>query len=715
MNDELQAPEKSSANASPPAWRASLILTKMTPPRPPRARVNRSLLLERLKEGSEASLTIVIAPAGFGKTTLLAEWCESLMLGRHVVGWLSLDEDDDDDQQFCSYIAATLSLGSPNIAWRTVALLHNDPLTPVKTIVSVLLNDIASCDRDIYLVLDDFDRLQSKSVRAIAYRLLRYSPPNLHFILGVRCKPDLPIGQLRTQRSLLCLDAEDLRFTQEDSRIFLTQMGCSPLNDSEIELLHSATEGWVAGLQLVALTIRDDGKAVQLAREFSSQQFGVDSYFEEAVLQSLPTNVVQFLLQTSILDRLNSDLCDELLGEPDTSWLKIDWLERNNVFIRVLDIDRKWFRIHRLLRDALLRQAACQINQKLPLLHKKASGWFAMHGLWSEAVRHAIAGGWMQEAACYVEQCAMSLLDRSDARTLLSWISRIPNDVLQKRPRLRLDMAWAQVLSRNAEQARDTIEVLLADLERVEDGTNRNSFDGLKGEIYAVSGLIEASIGDSARALERGRAALQRTANSPQWAQLFAQCALAFGLSHAAKFEEVRALESMYPIGLSLTLRPVFPEVFRMCMFGLNAMLEGRLERAVEIYGSALALAESSVGRESAAAALSAGPLAALLYERNELDRARQVISGRTALVMEGATPGSLVRFCRTSAALFARDGDIGSALSILDEGRQLSNTNFWIRLRSGCDAEAIRLLIQKNSLEQAIELLMELQSEIAP
>lgn len=684
---------------------ASLIHTKMTPPGPPRRRVGRHALLARMDAGIDRTLTVVIAPAGFGKTTLLGEWCEVLLAKRHAVAWLSLDGEDDDLQQFGAYVLAALCQEPNGVGGHAEELLRNDPLTPVKTVVSVLLNEIGECGRQVFLVLDDFDRLTSMPIRATVSRLLRYAPENFHVLLGVRSEPHLALSQLLTQEKLLRIDTADLRFSNDDAQAFFAQSTGVELPRPSVELLNDVTEGWVAGLQLASLGLRDAGDAARVARGLAGTQFGIDAYLNETVLTQMPGPALQFLLRTSILDRLSVGACDAVMGAGARSWEKLDWLEQHNAFIRALDEDRQWFRYHALMSDALRRRAARQLSAELPALHRRASQWFAGERLWPEAVRHAMAGGEMQQAAIWIEHCAMALMLRSDFRTVLGWIAKLPQELVQERPQLRLAKAWALTLSLQTSEATQAVQALTSDLAHDQNNTREVQTDhaaALSAQVNALRAAIASVADDSVRALELGRVAAVAPLASPLWARRFAESAQLFGLIYDGQFDEVRRMRSVVTSAPDDDQSPIYADVYRTSMFALASLVQGRLPEAVQVFESALARAEAAVGRNSAAAAVPAGYLAALHYERNDIARAQLMLASRTAITMEACPPGSLLLYCRASACLRDRHGDIGSALMILEEAREIAASRQWLRLRAGCDAEAVRLYLRDGRLAQA-------------
>ncbi|GAB3362116.1 MULTISPECIES: LuxR C-terminal-related transcriptional regulator [Giesbergeria] len=697
---------------SSPVWHLTLIQTKMTPPSPPRRQVARLALCQRLEQALERRVTVVTAPAGFGKTTLLRQWCEELRARQHVVGWLSVDTEDNDLQQFGAYLLGCLRLGG--VGGQAEALLRDDPMTPVNAIVSVLLNEIAADPRQVFLVLDDFDRLTSQTIRALVLRLLRYAPANFHLLMGVRHDQGLNLGELRAQDQLLNIGVDELRFTVEDARRFLCQTRGVALDPSSVQMLHDATEGWVVGLQLASLALEQSVDAAQVAHDITSNRYGIDAYLESTVLAQMPPAMKQFALRTSILERLGPEVCDAVMAEHGSSWEKLEWLEQHNLFLRALDEERRWYRYHALMAAALRRRAERSLATELPQLHRRAGAWFAEQQLWPEAVRHALACGDMAQAAGWVEAAAMALIGRSDVRTVLGWLAKLPPEIVQERRRLRLARIWAQLLSLRGRETTEAAALLAQEVTQQQALGHTSAADtSLLAEINAARALNAGLMDDSHTSMELGRLAhaqAQASSTAPGWVRRFAEAALAFGLPYAGRFDEVRQLRQTERRDLDSEVS-LYADVYCTSMFGLSALVQGEIDEAAAIFEAALSKAEGMVGRYAAAAVLPAGYLAQIYYERNDMVRVEQVIAGRTAIAIQACALGSLQRYCRTCARWFARRGDLAWALTILDEGRELAGVRQWLRLRASCDAEAVRLHLLHGDLEQAQRVVDELSA----
>ncbi|SDR59735.1 LuxR family transcriptional regulator, maltose regulon positive regulatory protein [Paraburkholderia tuberum] len=694
-----------SSDSTDRPWSVSLIQTKMLPPRLPSGCVQRSVLLKWLRKQPVRSITVVTAPAGFGKTTLLAGWCEALSQRKHVVAWLSLDAEDDDPQQFCAYLVAAFARASAEIASQAQQILNNDPLTPIRTVISLLLNGIAASGRRVFLVLDDADRLTAKPVLAITSRLLRYAPENMHILLGVRGEPALIVGQFRAPEELVRIDVDDLRFSIADAQAFFDRTGTVPLDRTSVELLNEATEGWVAGLQLAALALRDVGDAAKVAGALVGVSSGIDSYLNDTVLAHLPLHMLKFLLYTSILERLAPELCDAIMGKGSGSGGELDWLERHSVFIRPLDETRHWYRYHALLSDALRRRLLRQMPQHVPLLHRRASQWFAGARLWPEAVRHALAAGELEQAAQWVENCATEMLERGELNTLLGWIGKLPPDVIQKRLRLRLTKAWALVFSIQPDAASREVAAVNNEFFRGRRKDTSMVEEAALAEINAVSALIATMVEESERALELGRAAQASMAPTAPWVQRCAQFAQLFGLMHRGRFDQIREIRDAVGERVEQGQEPDYSDMFRRSSFGVAAFMHGELSESRRIFEAMFHRIEKAWGHSSSCATWAASCLAAIYYECNELPEARRMIAGRTTAALETSPLTGLMRHILSAARLLWRDGEMGSALAILEDGRQAAVTRHWLRLKLALDAETVRLLLVEGNVAQARQI----------
>ena len=384
-----------------------LLLTKLYIP-PPRPKiVLRPRLIERLNEGlCSRKLTLISAPAGFGKTTLVSEWvagCE------RPVAWLSLDEGDNDPARFLTYLVAALQTIAANIGAGVLGVLQSPQPPPIESILTALLNEITTIPDNFVLVLDDYHVIDSKPVDKALTFLLEHLPPQMHLVIATREDPHLPLARLRARGQLTELRAADLRFTPAEAAEFLNQVMGLNLSAEDIAALETRTEGWIAGLQLAALSMQGHQDAASFIQSFTGSHHFVLDYLVEEVLQQQSESIQTFLLRTSILDRLCGPLCDAVLGSPSASGQEtsgqetLEYLEHANLFIVPLDDERHWYRYHHLFADVLRMHLMAEQPDQVSALHRRASEWYEHNGSTADAIRHALAAEDFARAADLVE------------------------------------------------------------------------------------------------------------------------------------------------------------------------------------------------------------------------------------------------------------------------------------------------------------------------
>lgn len=366
----------SAENTAPGAGRAGLLTTKLHIPQVHSNRVIRPRLLTRLKDVINYSLTLISGPAGFGKTSLLSEWAAGSEL---PVAWLSLDAQDNDPTQFWSYFIAALQTLKPGLAESARALLHDSPATFVlEPFLTTLINSLSSLSHPTVIVLEDYHLIEARAIHDSLTYLLERMPPRFHLVLATRSGPPLPLARLRVQRQLNELRTSELRFTTEETAAFLSQSTGLQLEPAEIAQLSERTEGWIAGLQLAALSAQNVEVSGPVKAFNGSHRYVLD-YLEEEVLQRQPPEIQLFLMQTSMLERLCAPLCEAITGQNDAQAM-LERLERENVFIVPLDERREWYRYHRLFAEFLrYRLRRLHPNQEYQL-HRRANEWHSRHG-----------------------------------------------------------------------------------------------------------------------------------------------------------------------------------------------------------------------------------------------------------------------------------------------------------------------------------------------
>ena len=494
----------------------SILATKLYTP-PPRPKVVlRPRLIERMNDGlrSGCKLTLISASAGFGKTTLVSEWVASCERGdpKVRVAWLSLDDGDNDLTRFLSYLVAalqTLALPkvhrdnvskvegiAPSVGAGVLAALESPQPPPAETLLTALINELAALPASFVLVLDDYHVIDAKPVDEALAFLVEHLPPQMHLVIATREDPHLPLARLRVRGQLTELRAADLRFSSSEAAAFLNQVMGLNLSAEDIVALETRTEGWIAGLQLAAISMQGRADTASFIESFTGTHHFMMDYLLEEVLQQQTAEVQAFLLGTSLLERLCGPLCEAVMGISESANQRItnspfahspfahshailEYLERANLFIVPLDNDRQWYRYHRLFAD-LLRQRLQQSTADVGDYHRRASHWYEANGYPAEAFQHAVAASDFERAAELAEQAWPSMEDTFQTTAWLGWIKQLPADVMRVRPVLCTQAGWS---FSNAGEP-ETSERHLQDAERALAGAaDRAEFRPLPGSI----------------------------------------------------------------------------------------------------------------------------------------------------------------------------------------------------------------------------------------
>ncbi|MET4638169.1 LuxR C-terminal-related transcriptional regulator [Mycetocola sp. 2940] len=606
-----------------------ILATKLFVP-PLRAEaVRRARLVQQLDEGlrSGRKLSLVSAPAGFGKTTLVSEWVAAL--GERTphgrVAWLSLDSSDNDPIRFLGYLAAALRdpAARPDAA----------PQASVEAALTALINDLARTEQQVILVLDDFQTIESPAVRDAVAFLLDHLPPQLHLIIPTRSDPPLPVARLRARGELTELRAADLRFTADEASAFLRRVTGLSLSPDDVRTLETRTEGWVAGLQLAALSMRDSSDVPGFLAAFAGSHRFVLDYLVEEVLEATPPDVREFLLQTSVLDRLSGPLCDAVTGQVGSDRM-LATLERENLFVVPLDDDREWFRYHHLFADVLRSRLLAHDPERVLDLNRLASEWYERNGSAEEAVRYAFAASDFLRAARLIEATIPGIRRSRQDATLLTWLTQLPADVIGRRPVLRVFSAWASLVAGDI----DAVESQLAAAERMlsaSPGTGQPAHESEPGEelrnLPVTISLYRAAVaqaqGDLNGVRENAQRAMDATAPDDHLGRGAAAGML--GLASWAMGDIEAGIRAFGTSSASLRQAGNVTDAINITML-MADMLQplGRLSEAQRTCEAALAEA-AATGGGAATADLHAS-LSEILLERNKLAEAKQHLAGET-------------------------------------------------------------------------------------
>ncbi len=438
--------------------RSSLRSLRLSPPRLPGSLVERSRLLGELDAAFSHPLTLISAAAGSGKTTLLSAWVAAspqvLSRGGTKQGaerrgaepayaWLSLDEADNDPFSFWLSVIAAVRTCLPTCGEEVREMLHSPQAPPLSTILTTLLDEMEQVDREFILILDDYHLISDQAVHESLLFLLNHPPANVHLVLSTRTNPELPLSRFRVRSQLIEVRDQDLRFTRQEAASFLVEGMGLPLSEEDVATLAARTEGWIAGLQLAALSLRKRQDLSAFVKDFGGSHRYLLDYVQQDILAHLPRTLQDFLLQTSILTRMNAALCQVVTAVPNEPSCQqmLEELERANLFVVPLDEQRQWYRFHDLFREALRARLYASQPELIPLLHLRASSFYEAAGELREAIAHALAAPDYSLAASLMERAAPILWLSGEARTVHSWVFSLPGPVLHAHIRLALSAA----------------------------------------------------------------------------------------------------------------------------------------------------------------------------------------------------------------------------------------------------------------------------------
>ncbi len=652
-------PSASSAAATAAAaarWfpREPLLATKLSLPAVERlALVRRPRLTARIggyaaaagSEGGDADphpaptaahprLTLIVAPAGFGKTTLVSEWCAALRAreadGRPVpVAYVSLDAGDNDPTRFLTYLIAALQGFAPGLGDSALALLRSPQPTPREAILTVLLNDLAALETasPVTVVLDDYHLLSERAVHEAVTFLLEHLPPTVHFVIASRADPPLPLSRLRARGQMAELRAADLRCSGEEAGAFLNEVMRLGLSAESVAALENRTEGWMAGLQLAALSLQNRQDREDFITAFTGSHRYIVDYLGEEVLLQQPEEVQTFLLKTSLLDRFCAPLCDAVAERTDSDAI-LERLERANLFLIPLDDERRWWRYHHLFADML---RALRMRRETPGehhgLHQRAAQWFTEQGYWAEAVEHALAGHQFAQAARIIaDDAGEAVWRRGESATLTRWLDRLPEEVWRAEPRLCLLRLRPLLIAVRI----DEIAALVEDAERGLRASGTPEDDRIWGEVFAVRAFVARFRDDLDGALRLCAEAMKRlpAGEATLWR---AVVALLRSNIQASRGDLVGALEGFREAAAGgEAVGDVQTTCVSLFSCGLLSEELGRLRQAEGFYEHSLAflreVTRASDDHLPPIAAYAQVGLASLAFERNDLEAAERLL-----------------------------------------------------------------------------------------
>ncbi|MDQ0689287.1 LuxR C-terminal-related transcriptional regulator [Arthrobacter sp. W4I7] len=687
-----------------------LIATKLFVPKVRSQVVTRARLLERLRRGADVRLTLVSAPAGFGKTTLLAQWLGTGPDNRaherpdeRRVAWVSLDATDKESSSFWTYVVSALQGAVPGVGSSALESLAS-PAAPVEGALTTLVNDLAAAPSEVWLVLDDYHLVDNPEVgKGLAF-LLEHLPPNIHVIISTRADPGLPLSRWRARGELVEVRAAELRFTSQEAAAYFNEAAGLGLSEAEVAALEQRTEGWVAALQLAALSLQGRADIAGFVAGFAGNDRYIVDYLVEEVLEHQSQEVRNFLLNTSVLDRLSGPLCDAVTGGGDGSWM-LTALERANLFLVPLDDRRECFRYHHLFADVLRARLLSQQPGLVPLLHERASLWYEHNALTDEAVRHALAGQDFGRAA-HLMELAVPVIRRERQESLLfGWLKALPDDVVRRSPVLSVFYGFMLMATGDLQDVEARFEDADVALAAVPPGhplpwADTEELRALPATIAVYRASLAQARGDVAGTAEHARRALELAGPNDHLSRgaaagFLGLAAWVGGDVESALETFTQAVESLHASG---NLVDALSSTVILADMWLAA---GRPGQARRLYLDGLRLAESLGDRVARATAELHVGLSEIECEAGDPAGAEGHLREAAAFFDRSPMTESRYRWFVARALTAWAGGSPDDAVGLLDQAEQLYRRGFFPEVRPIAAMKA-RIRIAQGELAEA-------------
>jgi LuxR family maltose regulon positive regulatory protein len=693
-----------------------LIRTKISAPQIPNKFVHRPRLTGRLKQGIQGPLTLLAAPAGFGKTNLLIEWTKETSL---PVAWLTIDNQDNDVNRFFCYFVGALQTLVPRLGEEALEFIQLTGGSNLEVGLTLLINELSVLLKEMALVLDDFQVLENPAALQGVRFLLKYLPPNLHLVIASRSQPELDLAFLRAKGRVIELGADDLRFTGEEVGQYFQQVVGLQLQPETVRALEERTDGWITSLQMAAISLKNQANPTMLLAHLQGKAHYLAGFLAEEVLDQQPEEMRQFLLRSSILETLSGPLCQAVVSpeaQPGYGAVMLIRLEQAHLFITALDEKHEWFRYHPLFAD-FLRQVEVEVNPtEIPALHKRAAMWLEQSGHLNEAFRHALASQDMKWAADMIERNMQAMINMGEMSALARWIGELPEEITHRRLYLILTYSWALIATHQLDLARYWLDDLVRMLDRLEkqtdaapildeqeaiEGFGKDDLQYFRGSLAVCRSILAILSGDMEQAVEFSRQATSYISEENVYLQSL--LALDDSLYFISSGDTQKAIESLRATMLiARQANNLLTMIIASSSLADQQALQGQLSKAWETLQKAQYLAIGPEGKSHPLAGLVDVGLGEILLEHNLLTEARNYLEKGCQVIQSIWYLGSLdgmVSMARLRQAM----GDISESQAILAEAERMAlstDASQWDD--AFVAATAIRLALQRNDLTSA-------------
>jgi ATP/maltotriose-dependent transcriptional regulator MalT len=647
--------------------------------------VHRGRLIDALRAGHQKKLTVIHGPTGFGKSTLAAQWAKQLTAEGVAVAWLTVDHDDNNVVWFLSHLIEAIRAVTPTLASELGDVLEEHDDEAERYVLTSLINEIHQSGTRMTLVIDDWQRVTDPATIGALLYLLVYASDDLSVVVTSRSQSGLPMSRMRMQDELLEIDATALRFDVAESENFLVELGGLDLDRTDVEELTAKTDGWVAALQLASLSLRGRDDPVRLIDTMTGRHHAISEFLAENVLDTLEPSMLDFLLATSITERICGDLASALSGVPDGQAM-LEQVEERDLFLHRLD--ETWFRYHSLFSD-FLRHRLGRDPERVVRLHRAASIWYADHQMVNEAVDHALAAGDDERAVTLVENHGIDLVAKSQMATLIGLVGKLPSAVVRSDPRLQLALAWANIVLHRIPAAEQALELMEARMTKY--GITEEEIADMRAEGGVVRGVADLRSDRLAGIDEHIAPCLDRRETQRPFAVGVAATVSTFAAAYHYNLDEVNRIQA-WAAPYAERNGDSFNMVHGLCYTGLAHRLMLDNPTAEACFRKALKIAKRSGGSHSYTARLASSALGELLYERGDIDEAGRLLEEGYKVGPEGGSVDFKIARYVIAARIKALQGDRHAAAQRLDEAIRVARSLSLNRLRAMAEHERTRL-----------------------
>ena len=682
---------------------STILTTKFHRPAVPVTWVERPAITETLNTGLDLKrqFTLVSAPAGFGKTMCISRWVESLSL---PAAWLSLDEADDDAGRFFVYFISTLQKLNGNFGQEIKGVLQAGQLPGVETICAVLIEEILNFKKPFLLVLDDFQFIQDKSILKFLETLIKNPPATLYLTIITREDPPLPLARLRANNGLTEIRADDLRFSKTETGLLFKKLSSAPLSLREIQELEKKTEGWAAGLQLIALSLQGSKSPSEFIAGISGSHRFILNYLVEEVIEQQPEEIRDFLLQTSILGRLNGNLCDAVTGRKDSRVL-LEKLFKANLFLIPLDDQAHWYRYHKLFRDLLRDLLKTVKKEEISSLHRRASLWFSRQGMVNEAIQHALSAEDYSTALEMIEVHGLDTLMQWHIKTVGDWRNLIPQDWIEQSPRANLAFAWMFLMQAKPAAASPyllTLQDLFSDPQKKEKVVKEDP------SILPRWLVLQSLLAGVQRQLEKSLHLCQQALGlaKPDDSQLLTIIyqGIANAYHQMNDYENARQAYQKL-IGLGKTSGYSVSELLGISGLGLMALQHGEYHYAYELVTQGVERLKQ-IGTLPPSSTAIFGELGVIHYQWHQLDKAHEYFQRAIHVSALSGYNDAKLYYSVILSRLSHIKGDLTSAAKIIEEAAREMKADAPATVGEEILAQRVRIFLAQGNLNAARNLL---------